>query len=97
MLPILSRNANLASAVTVLVDADRAVFDPSRVTPVDGSASAAGCLATASVLGAVGLAGAGLENLGVCHGEESDQSGKSSGSDLHFEELRSLLREKVRK
>lgn len=85
MLPILSRNANLASAIAVLVHSKHTVLDPGRVAPVDGGASATGCLTTAAVLGAIGLAGAGLEDPGICHGEESDEGGDSSTGYLHFE------------
>jgi hypothetical protein len=93
MLPILSSNTNIGCAITILVDA---VFDPSRVAPIDDSASAAGCLATASVLSAVGLAGAGLEYPGICHREESEQNGNSSSRDLGFENLRSLKGESAK-
>jgi hypothetical protein len=86
MLQIFRRSANLASAIAVLVEAKHAVFDPSRVTPVDGCARATGCLATATIFGTIGLAGAGLENSGVCHGEEGDEGSHSSTADLHFED-----------
>lgn len=88
MLPILSCNTNLVGASAITVEAKHAVFDPRRVTPVDGRASAAGRGAATSVLGAVCQTGTGLEDPGVCHGDESDEGGNCSTGDLHCGDLR---------
>lgn len=87
MLPILRRNANLASAIAVLVEVKHAAFDPSRVAPVDGCTRAAGCLAATAVFSTIGLTGADLDNPGVCHCQEGDEGSDSSTGDLHFEDL----------
>lgn len=96
MLPIISSNANLGSAINIPVEVAHTIVDPSRFTPIDNSASSVGCPATASVLSAVGLASAGLENPGVCHREESEQNGCSSSRDLNFDDLRSLKGERTK-
>lgn len=88
MLPILSCNTNLVGASAITVEAKHAVFDPRRVAPVDGCACAAGRRATASIFGAVCQTGAGLEDPGVCHGEESGEGGNCSTCDLHFGDLK---------
>lgn len=88
MLPILSCNTNLVGASAITVDAEHAVFNPCRVTPVDGRASAASRWAATSVFGAVCQTGAGLEDPGVCHGEESDKGGNCCTGDLHCGDLR---------